>query len=336
MRPVTVDLSIVIVNWNSASFLEPCLKSIARQAESLVVETIVVDNASYDGSREVVAGMQSYLPSIIFVQNERNAGFAAANNLGYARSSGDHILFLNPDTELREHAVSRLIDVLNTHPDAGAAAPMLLNTDGTLQTSCVQSYPSILNQVADSEVLRQWFPGSALWGMRPLYSEEEGPIEAEVLAGASLMVRKSVFEEVGGFCEDYFMYAEDVDLCRRIRLAGYRNYYEKSAVVVHHGGGSTLRREVSALSLAMRRESIWLFFRKTRGAAYASVYRAAMAIAALVRLMLICSLGRVMPIARSKGTSSSVTKWRTVLKWTLGRHEDVKALMRSRAVDYGQ
>ena len=129
-------------------------------------------------------------------------------------------LFLNPDTELVGPAINVLFDHLRALPDAGAVGCKLLNSDGTVQTSCIQSIPTILNQVLDSEASRAKWPRSLLWGMAPLFSASENPEEVEAITGACVMLKREVFEEVGLFSEDYFMYAEDIDLSYKIRKAG--------------------------------------------------------------------------------------------------------------------
>ena len=214
-----MDLSIVIVNWNSADYLRQCLRSIHETVKNLNYEVIVIDNASFDGSEAII---KQEFPSVRFIQSNKNLGFARANNEAFKASSGHSILFLNPDTEVLGDAIEILHGQLRRLPRAGAVGPTLLNSDMTMQTSCIQPFPTICNQALDMEVLRGRFPRLKLWGMQALYSDSDIPAVVEVISGACLMVRREVFENIGMFSTDYFMYTEDIDLCYKIRTAGYK------------------------------------------------------------------------------------------------------------------
>src|SRR5579864_4649508 len=151
------EVSIVIVNWKAAQVLRQCLASIYRSTCEARFEIVVVDNASFDGCGEM---LRTEFPRVVFLQNKENHGFAAANNLAAQHSTGRYLLFLNPDTEVTPSAIEKMLTFLQRSPYAGAVGALLLNSDGTVQASCVQSYPSILNQVLDAEWLRKQFP---LW-----------------------------------------------------------------------------------------------------------------------------------------------------------------------------
>lgn len=310
-----VDLSIIIVNYKSRNFLEPCLASINACPPSVSREVIVIDNASYDGSKEMIA---AGYPGTIYIQSDANLGFAKANNLAAKTAAGRAFLFLNPDTIVLGTALETLFMGLQADAGAGSAGPVLLNTDMTLQTSCIQSFPTILNQVADSEYLRRAFPNSGLWGFSHANRGGELASEVDVISGACLMVRKEAFEAVGGFSEDYFMYYEDTDLCYKIRRKGWRNIFIPSARVVHHGGGSA-KASGSTFSDVMLAESMWRYFNKTRGRLYGLAGRCAFGAGALARLLML-SLAWV---ARGKGeqrrvVTRSLEKWRALLRWSFG------------------
>ncbi len=314
------DLSIIIVNWHSAEFVSECVKSIRRQKTELTVEIIVVDNASLDGCDSVLRELGE---RVIYLQSKENLGFAKANNLAFAASRGASILFLNPDTEIVGSAIERLHQTLHQVPSAGAVGPKLLNEDGSTQTSCIQSFPTILNQVLDSEFLRKRTPLWPLWGMAPLYTATHDAVEVEVISGACLMLKRDVFERAGRFCEDYFMYGEDADLCLKMRTMGWRNYYVPEATVVHYGGSSA-REATSGFSAMMTRESVWRFFRRWHGERYGDCYRWAMLFAALFRLGL---LGILFPLqilrTRREAGIGSLSKWWSVLVWSLRRNSHV-------------
>jgi len=155
LPPPAVDLSIVIVNWNSADYVRRCVQAIRHNSPAFSYEIVVVDSGSFDRCGEM---LNREFPEVRFVQSQSNVGFASANNLGAGLAMGRFLLFLNPDTEVVGDALDKLVKALEQQPDAGLAGARLLNTDGSLQTSCIQSFPTILNQVLDCEWLRRLFP----------------------------------------------------------------------------------------------------------------------------------------------------------------------------------
>lgn len=313
----TVPLSIVIVNWNSREHLGKCLTSIVAHAGQVNPEVVVIDSGSFDGSDRLIA---EQFPQVRFIQSDINLGFAKANNRAFEETVGDAVLFLNPDTEIVGPAIDRLHDALMSLPDAGLVGCRLLNSDGTVQSSCIQSIPTILNQLLGSDVLRRRWPRSRLWGIAALYEDSPGPHEVEAVTGACVLVRREAFTKVGRFSEDYFMYAEDMDLSYKLRHAGYRNYYVPSATVTHHGGSSS-DQAASAFAAVMMREAIWRFLRKTRGDVYALGYRIAMLGAAVGRLGLLGSSwigGRSTPSRKA-----AWEKWLAVVRWGVRRDDIV-------------
>lgn len=308
-----MDMSVIIVNWNSAAFVRKCLASIAANAAGLSLEVLVVDNASYDGVEEIV---RKEFPWAKFIQSPANLGFAGANNLGFAHSRGRNVLFLNPDTEVGGPALQRLLGALDSIPEAGIVGARLLNSDGSLQTSCVQAFPTLLNQVLDAEILRRRFPRSRLWGMRALFDSDSRPSRVDAVSGACLMVRREVFEKVGGFTPEYFMYSEDVDLCWKVRRAGWSRNYVPFAQVVHHGGGSTNKKKGSSFSTVMFRESRYRYFRRNSGPAYAGAYRLTMFLSAVSRTaLLFAALGLTFMGAWREPVLAALGKWYRVLRW---------------------
>ena len=207
-------------------------------------------------------------------------------------------------------------DALTRLPGAGAVGARLLNADETTQTSCIQSLPTIVNQVLAFDFLIRAWPESRLWGTAPLKREET--VEVEAISGACVMVRRDAFESVGRFSEDYFMYSEDIDLCYKLRKAGWKNYFIPDATVIHFGGESATKAS-NVFSSVVMRESITKFLRKTRGRLYSSGYRSAMLISALGRLML---LALVFPIQALRGQCrswmASVRRWWAILLWGVG------------------
>lgn len=312
-----MDLSIIIVNWNSRAYVEKAIDAVLARPMAIEFEIIVVDSGSFDGCAEMLARRH---PRVGFVQCERNVGFARANNVGFERSSGRVLLFLNPDTEVRAGAVERLHSHLASNPQAGIAGPTLLNSDGSVQDTCVRAFPTVLNQALDSNALRMRFPRSALWGKRSLCQPGEAPRRVDAVSGACLMMKRDVFESVGRFSTDYFMYAEDMDLCLKAAQAGFGSWHVPQAVVVHHGGASSAQAPANTFAAVMRCESQWRFFRKMRSPAYAALYRATICAASLLRLGVLLLAWPAQAIGgrwQARGLQA-LRKWSARLRWTLG------------------
>ncbi len=311
-----MDLSIILVNWNSTDYLRECVASIYEFTSGVSFEVIVVDNASRVQDCDRLVEQFSELKVI---KSSRNLGFARANNLGFRQSSGDHVLFLNPDTRLLGQTINIVLERLKSLPDAGVIGCKLLNSDLSVQTSCIQSFPTVLNQLMDVAYLRSRWPNSRLWGISPLLSDCPSASEVEAVSGACMMLRREVFAEVGMFSEEYFMYAEDLDLCYKVVRAGYVNYYISQARMIHHGGKSSRQQKIDQWATIMKVRAVQHFCVKTRGRGYGAVYRAAMACSAMGRLLLI-GLASCIVSARwnSEDLSMAAAKWKAILRWALG------------------
>lgn len=266
-----VDLSIVIVSYNVREHLARCLASIRTSlvASRITAETIVVDNASTDGSQQIV---QNDFQEMQLVANPRNQGFTRANNQGIAQSRGRYILLLNPDTEVMNDALGILARYLDVHPGVGAVGPKLLWPDGAVQSSR-RRFPSFGLALIESTRLQRCWPDAP--GLRHFYClDRSNDVEQDVdwLVGACLLVRRQGFEMVGLLDERFYMYYEELDWCRRLRHAGWRIVYEPKARVVHYEGRS------SGQDLPHRHirfaESKWLYFEKYYGRPAGVVLRA--------------------------------------------------------------
>lgn len=313
---VTMELSIIIVNWNSAKFVSECVKSI-REQTSTTYEIIIVDNAS---AKEDVDKLKECCPEVDLIVCEHNLGFARANNLGFSHSRGEYVLFLNPDTEIIGSAVNTMLENMQSLPHAGVVGCKLLNSDLSVQLSAIQKFPTILNQVLDVEFLQLRWPKCSLWSIAPLLSGDDRLLEAEVISGACMLLRRRVFEKVGMFSEDYFMYAEDVDLSYKLHCQGFVNYYVGGASIVHHGGKSSSQQEISYWATTMRYRAMRQLFRKTKGRLYGAGYRASMGCAALTRLSLLALAAPFgSRILDQQSLRFATGKWKVVLKWAIGR-----------------
>jgi len=312
-----MDLSIVIVNWNSTNYLRKCLRSVYFNTKGLGFEVIVVDNASYDGCGEM---LQREFLDVRFIQSSENLGFARANNLGFEESTGRKVLFLNPDTEVFGPALERLVAALDSDPAIAIVGPRVLNPDLSVQNSCIQRFPSIFNHLLSSDYLRAKFPRARIWGTRPLLENSSAVANVEVIPGVCMMIRRDAFKEAGMFNPGYFMYCEDVDLCYEVRKSGRRVCYVGEATVIHHGGGSSRSKPESHYASIMIRQSALVFLRARRGRTYAALYRMTAAMAGLTR----CGLA-VIPLSLPLGSATRVrwanafTRWLKVFRWAIGR-----------------
>jgi len=323
-----MDLSIIIVNWNSKDYLRACLESLLAQhpqtgdPSRMSYEVIVIDSGSLDGCGEMLA---ADFPEVRFIQSQDNLGFAKANNQAVDAATGDYLLFLNPDTEFESPAIQTLFETMQSLPDAGILGARLLNSDRSLQTSAVQAFPNLANQLFALDALRRRFPKAAIWGTSALYAENGQPSEVDVVSGACMLMKRELFEQVDRFTTAYFMYSEDVDLCYKVRAAGLKTYYVPQAEIIHHGGSSSERSEVSTFASVMILESRWKYFRATRSPGYSWLYRLLMGLMSLFRVSIALVLyGWDKLRSREARYQFALKKWLARLRWTLGLETWVK------------
>lgn len=317
-----MDVSIIIVNWHSKDYLKRCLERIYENTSNIDYEVIVIDSASYDGSEQMVS---NEYPQVSFIQSRENLGFAKANNAAFKASRGKVVLFLNPDTEIIDNAIEKLFSVMNGSDRIGAVGGRILNSDGTVQNTAIRAFPTLLNQMFDSDLLKRILPNSRLWGMAPLFGSGDATAEVDAISGACIMVRRDAFEEVKMFSEDYFMYSEDIDLCRKIWDHGWKIKYIPDALITHHGGGSSSQSGQSNFSNVMMLESRYTFFCKFHSAAYGRIFKAAVFMTSLLRLSILLSL---LPLTKLAGQRTALrnatSKWLARLSWTMGMDRSLR------------
>ena len=270
-------ISIVIVSWNTARFLENCLASILTDLPTSPVEIWVVDNASSDDSPRMV---REKFPQVHLIENRENVGFACANNQAIQRCTGKYILLLNPDTLVASGALQALTDFLDEHPETGAAGGRILNPDGSLQISS-HPRPTLSRELWRLFHLDRFLPYAEY--PKKKWETDQGK-EVDVLIGACLLLRKDILDQVGFLDEDYFMYSEEVDLCYRIQSAGWQLFWVPQADVVHFGGQST-QQVPTEMFLNLYHSKI-KYFRKHYGWTAAQIYKLILRLAALSRLTL--------------------------------------------------
>ncbi len=232
-----MKLSIVIVNYNVKYFLHQALTAVYKSEVDFEYEVFVVDNASVDGSCEMVA---SEFPQVRLIESAENLGFSKGNNLAIRKSQAEYVLLLNPDTIIREDTLQQVADFMDTHEDAGALGVKMYDGQGEFLPESKRGFPSPKVAFFKMSGLARLFPKSKIFGTYHLgYLDEDEIHEVDVLSGAFMLLRKSVLDQVGLLDEDYFMYGEDIDLSYRINQAGYKNYYYPKAPIIHYKGEST-------------------------------------------------------------------------------------------------
>lgn len=229
-----VDLSIVIISYNTKAMTEECLSSVFGNMGRLRVQVIVIDNNSQDGTVEMI---RKEFPEVELIRNEDNRGFAAANNQGFAIARGDYVLLLNSDTIVLGDVLQKSLRYMETHDNVGAFGCRVLNTDRTVQKTC-SGYPTLGRLLLMTVGLDRAPADFGLDTYRLLRWSRDSERDVEVITGCYLMVRHRVIEEVGGLDERFFFFGEETDWCLRIRGAGWSTRFAPVGEIVHHGGGS--------------------------------------------------------------------------------------------------
>jgi N-acetylglucosaminyl-diphospho-decaprenol L-rhamnosyltransferase len=262
---MTHDLSIVIVSWNVRELLRRCLRSAAEgltceKGRDLSAQVIVVDNASVDGSAEM---LREEFPHVSLIANEENVGFTRGNNQGLALSDGRYALLLNPDTEVVADALGEMVGFMDREPEVGALGPQLLYPDGRVQSSR-RRFPRFSTALLEGTFLQQRFPHSGL--LKRYYvldAGDEQTQEVDWVVGACLLMRRATLDEVGPLDERFFMYSEEMDWCYRAKELGWWVIYLPQAKVVHHEGKSS--EQVLPVRHVHFQRSKVLFFKKHHG-----------------------------------------------------------------------
>jgi GT2 family glycosyltransferase len=252
------DFSIIIVNWKVRALLEKCLDSIYKNDQGINLEVIVVDNDSRDGTSEMV--MMQY-PEVKMIALAHNSGFAKANNLAISQARGKYLFVLNPDTEILPNFFSITKQFLDNHPAVSIMGPKILNPDKTLQLS-IRKFPNLLSQVFIMLKLRNILVDSKLLANYLLldfdYSKEQ---DVEQIMGAAMVIRSEVLDKIGLFDERFFVWFEEIDLCKRAHQAGFRIRYFPDAQIIHHGGSSFNKSKVFYKQLIFNNSLIKYFFK---------------------------------------------------------------------------
>lgn len=254
------DVSVIIVSWNTQNILQNCLRSIYEQSGDISLEVIVIDNASIDGSVEMVK--KDFL-QVILIENSENRGFAAANNQGIAITKGRYVLLLNSDTIVLDNAIDKTLDFADAHPESAVVGCRTLNPDGTLQPTCFM-FPSVLNMLLSTTYLYKIFSKSKFFGRERMTWWNRNDIrEVDVVTGCFMLVRREAIEQVGLLDERFFVYGEETDWCCRFKQADWKVMFTPCANIIHLGGQSTQKKAIAMV--VQLRKSILQFMKKHHG-----------------------------------------------------------------------
>jgi len=257
---MVMDISIVIVGWNSKPYLEECLESLSAAPPSRSMEVIVVDNASTDGSADMV---ESRFPQVKLIRSADNLGFAKANNLGIEQSRGRYVGLVNPDVKVLPGCLDALADYLDKNPGVGNVGPRILNSDMTLQSSC-RRFPTLWNNLCSATGLASAFKNNRLLsGEHMLFFPHDRTLPVDVLVGCFWLLRREATEDIGLLDDGFFMYGEDVDWCRRCWQAGWQIVFFPGAEAIHHRGTSSASQPI--WSAVAQQRSIIHYWSKHHG-----------------------------------------------------------------------
>lgn len=258
-----MDLSFIIVNWNTKDLLKPCIKSIYQTVRDHAFEVWVVDNGSVDGSVEM---LRQTFPEVNIIENRKNTGFAHANNQALRNISGRYAILLNSDTELTKGAIETLVRFMDKKKEVGICGGQLLNADGSRQNS-IANIPGMATELLNKSLLRLFFP-KTYPGKEQRFS---APVEVDSVIGACMAVRKEAIDAVGFLDESYFFFLEETDWCVSMKKNGWKVFHHPNALIYHHQGRSAGRTRVAARVEYWR--SRYIFLNKHYGPLYVSILR---------------------------------------------------------------
>ncbi len=305
-----MDLSVIIVSWNVRDHLKRCIESLSYNSDFSDSKIYIVDNASSDGTEEMV---KSEFPEVNVIQSGSNIGFSRGNNLALPRIESTYVLFLNPDTVVLENSLKNLYQCIDGRAEVGAVGARLVYQDGTVQPLGIQWYPTLW-----TEFLCQFFIShltTKLFGkLIPIHDPEISGYVRKIYGGC-VLVRKTVLDKVGSFDERFFMYVEDVDLCKRITESGIQIFYCAESTFVHNHGAASSRAP-SAFATLMKCDSISKYMKKHHGNIGSALFRVMIFSSALIRLFAVLAW-KTMNLGNNDKMIGSIGKYRDMLFWAL-------------------
>lgn len=302
-----MDISFIIVNWNTCRLLIDCLSSIEKMVTEYQYEIFVVDNGSKDGSPDQVR--KHFGGRIQLIKNRENIGFARANNQALRVAKGEYIILLNSDTELKQNSIKDLVSFLEEHPSVAMVGPRMVGTDGKVQNS-YDNFPSLVTELFNKSILRTLFPKK--YSGKTIKAKE--PFEVDSLIGACMAIRSQAITDVGLFDEDYFFFLEETDWCLRMRNAGWQIFHHPQTEILHLQGQSKRQRPSFAWIEYYR--SLYIFFRKHRSTAAYVTLRTCRFLKLLVNLILTI-LGLCLTLGIKRKFREKTTVYSYIIWWHL-------------------
>lgn len=302
-----VDVSVIIVNWNTRGLLLKCLETIYEGTRTVSFEVIVVDNASSDGS---AAAVREQFPAVTLIANDDNLGFSKANNAGIRVSRGRYVCLVNSDVEVHDGCLDELCAFMDADPSVGVVGPRVVSPDGSMQSTC-RKLPSLWNNFCPAVGLNKLFPGVPwLSGEHMFYFPHDRRREVDVLVGCFLMARRPAVTEVGLLDEQFFIYGEDIDWCRRFGTSGWKVTFYPGAGAMHRGRSSSSSdpERFSIEGLRANRQ----YWAKHHNAFENGVMWCILMLHHGARLMAVNTRGLV---ARDGNLEARAAKHRTAIKW---------------------
>jgi GT2 family glycosyltransferase len=308
------DLTIIIVNWNTKEMLKNCINSIFAESNGIKKKIIVVDNASSDSSVEMI---RSQFPEVHLIESGGNIGFGKANNLAIQLIKSPYVLFINPDTVVKNNSIKMMLNYLKTHKEVGCVGCKTVDRDGVVQELPLQKLRSPMRKFVEmiimgnitKKILRKVFS----------FHDPNKSGYVNLLYGACIMAHSEIIKKIGGFDERFFMYCEDVDLCKNITDNGWKVYYISDVEIIHFCGGASTNSK-KPFSILMMCESIMKMMEKYYGKKGKYSYRLIVFIASNIRLLLLILLFPMLFLFthnKYEKVRMSMFKYMTMIKWSL-------------------
>ncbi|MBU0952213.1 MAG: glycosyltransferase family 2 protein [Elusimicrobia bacterium] len=292
------DISINIVNYNNIQFLQNCIKSIYENTKKINFSILIIDNFSSDNSIELI---EKTFPTIKIIRNNKNIGFAKAQNTGFDKVDSRYILILNPDTLILDNSIEKMVLFLDRNPEAGIVGPIILNPDKSNQCTGI-TYPNNVNLLSETLFLDRFFPNNRIFGKhKKTFEPYRDTKQVDYLQGSCLMIRKKVIEEIGIFDEDFFMYFEETDFCYRAKRKGWSITRLGDCSIIHFGGGET--GYYDEFRLLQYTRSLILFYKKHYSITAVLALKVILSLRNITRLILWLLIGLTLRNRRKESKS---------------------------------
>lgn len=308
-----IDISIIIVNWNTKEYLRQCLQSIRDNVHDVSYETIVVDNGSEDGSPEM---LEEHFPWVTLIETGANLGFAKANNIGMKAAGGRYYCLSNSDIVVKPGSIELLVEFMDSNEDVGIAGPRILNSDDSFKPSCRRA-PSEISQFARAVWLDTVFPKL---GSHMTASEHQHMRDVDVIVGCFWIARREAVDEIGMLDERFFIYSEDNDWCRRFNSSGWRVVYNPETTIIHIGGVSSSNDPIT-FYIAMMKSNIQ-YWQKHYGSFRTKLLVLSMLVHHALRIG-VWEIMRIFFVSKRPESSYNIKRNSTLIKWLIANHSAI-------------